>query len=117
MMLGSPIWGQSAKGQASAGQSVRPLKQTQRAPHCKMHLCLQQQSCNSAGRQPCSSKTGSLYLLGFRVDVCNPRFWVPNTLFEGHFPWFRDPNPRVQTLRVQRTTPSILPGPLAPQPN
>ena len=29
-------------------------------------------------------------------------FWTPNTLIKVHIPWFRDPNPRVQTLRVQR---------------
>ena len=25
-------------------------------------------------------------------------FWIPNTLIEGHIPWFRDSNPRVPTL-------------------
>ena len=25
--------------------------------------------------------------------------------FKGHIPWFKDPNPRVQTLRVQKKTP------------
>ena len=34
-------------------------------------------------------------------NACNPRFWVPNTFIKGHIPWFRDPNPRVQTLRVR----------------
>ena len=27
------------------------------------------------------------------------------TLIKDHIPWFRDPNPRVHTLRVQRKTP------------
>ena len=30
--------------------------------------------------------------------------WVPNILIKGHIPWFKDPNPRVQTLRVQRNS-------------
>ena len=27
-------------------------------------------------------------------NVCTPKFWVPNTLIEGHIPWFRDPKPK-----------------------
>ena len=34
------------------------------------------------------------------LNVCNSTFWAPNTLIKGHnVPWFRCPNPRVQTLR------------------
>ena len=48
------------------------------------------------------------------LNVCNPRFGVPNTLFRGHSPWYRDPNPRVQTPRVQRKTPWFSRRRLAP---
>ena len=37
-------------------------------------------------------------------NVCNLGFWVPNALVKGNIPWFRDPDPRVQT-REQRQTP------------
>ena len=47
--------------------------------------------------------------LRFRVSntriKCNPRFRVSNTRIKGHIPWFRDPNPGVQNLSVQRTSP------------
>ena len=36
------------------------------------------------------------------LNVNNPRFGVPNALTKGRILWFRDSNPRVQTLRVQR---------------
>ena len=38
---------------------------------------------------PKPSKTLSLYR-----NVCTPKFWVPNTLIEGHIPWFEDPKPK-----------------------
>ena len=33
-------------------------------------------------------------LLVCTLNVCNPRFLVPNTLVQGHIPWFRGPNPK-----------------------
>ena len=40
---------------------------------------------------------GFMGVRGFRVctlNVCTPKLWVPNTLIEGHIPWFRDPKPK-----------------------
>ena len=28
------------------------------------------------------------------INVCTPKFWVPNTLIAGHIPWLRDPKPK-----------------------
>ena len=38
---------------------------------------------------------------------------VPNTPIKGHIPWFRDPNPKGQTRRVQRKTLDRKPARLA----
>ena len=41
------------------------------------------------------------------LNVCDPRFWVPNAFIQGHTPWVGDTNARVQRNLLELSTRSV----------